>query len=386
MDKDRIDYLHTRYISGRLTESELREWKTMVDSPFYESRVLSFIEQSWKQLPDEILSDIEQEISDEMLLRITSKPQIKPKRRNLWITIPAAAAILVLIFTSVWYFSKESPAAIEPAYSNDIPPGKIGATLTLGNGKKIKLTNTHNGRLANEGGVEISKSKDGQLVYKLQSGNSKENSLNTLSTGPGEAYQVLLPDGSSVWLNAESSLTYYTRLEENGKRLVKLSGEGYFEITKDKSHPFIVETLNQKVEVLGTHFNINSYKDEPNEKTTLLEGSVKVTGINDQLGTLLPGQEAVLTAKMLAIERADVELATAWKNDKFMFESASIGLVMRMIKRWYDVEVIYDGEPPSNKFGGSISRYENVSKVLEILEDTRKVHFKIEGRRIIVTK
>jgi transmembrane sensor len=306
---------------------------------------------------------------------------------NIAYKITAAAIILIALTIGLYtYLHKENPDH-GTLFTNDIAPGKTGATLTLANGKKIRLTDVPMGEVAKESGISITKNVAGQLVYQIKGNPGESNSMNTLSTARGETYVVILPDQSKVWMNAASSLTYATSLNEHGIRKVKLDGEAYFEVAKDKVHPFIVETNGQQVEVLGTHFNISGYNDEESIKTTLLEGSVKVIANNNHNKVLKPGQQSSLSATgKLSVTEVDTKLFTAWKDNKFIFDNDDIKSVMRIVQRWYNVEVIYTGQLPDDNFGGKISRFSNVSSVLRILESTGGVHFKIEGRKIYVSK
>lgn len=386
MEKARIAYLHNRFVEGKISQAELVEWKMAIDDISNEDELLSLIEKSWNNIPEALLSDIDTEKAGQILEQIVVKPQRKAKNQKLWIKLAAAASLLVAVSSiAIWFNSKQSENAVETSSRTDIGPGKLGGTLTLGSGKKIKLADLSNINLSEEFGVKISKNAKGQLVYQLID-QSEESGTNVLSTGYGETQEVVLPDGSVIWLNAASSLTYHSRIKHDGVRKVSLKGEAYFEIAKDKTAPFIVETETQQIQVLGTHFNINSYADETSAKTTLVEGSIRLNTIYGQQKILKPGQQAVLSNKSIALKLDQTELAIAWKNNKFMFESASIEEVMRMVTRWYNVEVIYDGDLPKSRFGGSVSKFENVSKVLEILESTKKVHFEIKGRRILVRK
>lgn len=246
-----------------------------------------------------------------------------------------------------------------------------------------------NGELARQAGVKVTKSASGEIIYEITSAAKVENqggAINTLSTARGETYQLRLPDGSRVWLNAASSITYSANLLQHGKRKVRLQGEGYFEITKDKVHPFVVESKGQQVEVLGTHFNVKAYGDEPAMATTLLEGSVMVSQAGKEV-ILKPGQQALNKDNAFAVAIVDMNETIAWKNGLFMFKGEKISEIMKKVQRWYDVEIVYnDGKVGALKFSGTISRYDHVSKLLDILETTGRVHFKIEGRRIIVTK
>jgi ferric-dicitrate binding protein FerR (iron transport regulator) len=279
----------------------------------------------------------------------------------------------------------------EVAPKDDIVPGGNKAVLTLANGKKINLTDVNIGTLAEQSNVQIAKIADGQLVYSILSDqqvrNNQKNQYNTIETPKGGRYQMRLPDGTNVWLNSASRLTFPSSISSLSKRKVELSGEAYFEVAKDSSRPFVVKTILQEVEVLGTHFNISSYEDESSVKTTLIEGSVKIVAKNGSNKILKPGQQSVLTADNITVENINEgQQALAWKNDQFIFESNDIQYVMRIISRWYNVEVEYVGAIPENKFGGAISKFENISEVLKSLESTGRVKFKIEGRRILVYK
>lgn len=307
----------------------------------------------------------------------------------LWPRIIGIAAAVALIILGVYFFRTSQNGAHQNqiAYKDDVKPGKQGATLTLANGKQIVLNDAANGELAEQAGVTISKTADGKLIYELKEQNGSSSDVhfeNTLSTAKGETYQLRLPDGSLVWLNAASSLTYSAALNERRVRRVRLVGEGYFEVAKNVDRPFIVETERQKVEVLGTHFNVNAYADELIARTTLLEGSVRVTEGKD-LKLLVPGQQALNTGRGLQVVDVDTDLIVAWKNNNFIFERLDIHTIMRMIERWYNVEVVFEGEVTSEKFWGSVSRFDNVSRVLSTLESTGNVHFRVEGRRIYVS-
>lgn len=318
-------------------------------------------------------------------------------RRISWPLAASAAVLLVAVAAALLLYQGKRThtlAGRKPAVNkaNDIAPGSNKAFLTLANGRKISLTDAARGEVAKEAGLSISKTADGQLVYTVLPGGANPNGAryNTIETPNGGQYQINLPDGSRVWLNSASSLHYPARFTGN-KRVVELSGEGYFEVAKDKKHPFIVKTSQQQVEVLGTHFNINSYGNEQSVKTVLLEGAVKVfpvsaAGAQPAARILKPGEQSSLTGGELDIMPADTESAMAWKNGDFIFKGDDLESIMRQIARWYDVEVIYRGSFGHLKFGGYVSRSKNISAVLSIMESTGKVHFNIEGRRITVLR
>lgn len=319
------------------------------------------------------------------------------KHFRLWPRIAVAASIVLVASIGFYFYNQKSINNDAIAFGGDIAPGKNGATLTLANGRKIFINDALAGNIAEQSGVKISKSKDGQIIYEVSNNNSGKLEYNTLSTTRGEQTQVRLPDGSLVFLNAMSSLKYPTSFKALEQRNVTLTGEGYFEIAKDKAHPFIVATDKQLVEVLGTHFNINSYSDEPSSRTTLLEGSVKLSslsatgGISPQSGEsniiLKPNQQATLTDGAIKVKTVDAEDAVAWKNGQFIFEDETLENIMKSVERWYDVEITYQGSvDKQKKYWGAVSRYDKVSKVLENLQLTKNIHFKIEGRRIMVMK
>jgi ferric-dicitrate binding protein FerR (iron transport regulator) len=308
----------------------------------------------------------------------------------------AAASIVLIGLASITYFfsSRDKVSDINKPYVSDFDPGSNKAVLVLADGRKISLTDIGNGAIAKEAGLSITKTSDGQLIYTVakETTNGKSSlrsAFNTIETPKGGMWQVKLPDGSSVWLNAASSLTYPLAFSGRDKRVVELKGEAYFEVAKDEKHPFIVKTTRQEVEVLGTHFNINSYSDESTVKTTLLEGSVRVKAqqISLEAETLKPGQQSVLSAQAFSVKNVDVEEAIAWKNGYFMFNNEKQESIMRKIARWYNVQVEYaDAAAREVTYYGSISRFENVSKVLRKFEQTGEVKFEVEKDKIIVYK
>ncbi|MDB5150016.1 MAG: FecR family protein [Mucilaginibacter sp.] len=298
--------------------------------------------------------------------------------------ITVAASVCVICFS--YYIIKQrskSQLSHTIAKASKIVPGGNKAVLTLANGTMIVLDSAKNGMLANQGDVHIYKSKNGQLVYdvsKTSLDDSHKLAYNTITTQRGGQYQVILPDGSQVWLNAESSLKYPARFN-GSSREVELNGEAYFEVAKDKRHPFKVSANNMQVEVLGTHFNIMDYKDESATKTTLLEGSVKILkGQVQQM--IVPGQLAIVSENIKVIT-VNVEEAVEWKNGNFNFSHEKLESIMRKIARWYDVDVTYQPKTTTATFIGTIPRSQNITEVLKYLELTGLVHFKIEERRII---
>ncbi|WP_316813370.1 FecR family protein [Pedobacter heparinus] len=379
-----------KYLNNELGEADARQFLEHLQSGTDSAAFLLLIENSLDSpLADQLLNKPELlGILNQSFARISDTIDAKPKRSpmRLWPRMAAGiAAVLALTALGIYFFNAKNA---EPnngfTMSQDVAPGKTGATLTLANGKKIRLADAAKGEIAREAGIRVSKTAEGQLVYEIGEGSGDPGKLNKLSTAKGETYMVTLPDKSRVWMNAASSLTYATSLHEPQRR-VKLEGEAYFEVAEDKAHPFIVETEGQKIEVLGTHFNVNAYTDEETVTTTLLQGSVKVSG-KPGSKMLKPGDQSSLDQRSISVARVDTERAIAWKNNKFLFENDDIQYIMRMIARWYDVDVVYTGEMPTEKFGGGVSRFDHASQVLKILESTGGAHFKIEGRKILVSK
>lgn len=373
-----INVLAKKWQKGTITEAEKLEfddWYNSIDAA---------LEINTNETREEAESRIYQIILSKGKINMARQPGIINFRK--W---AAAAAVVLITGGGLYYNHRENSS-----FANDIAPGKNGATLTLANGKKIYLAQLQSGKVANEAGVTISKNKTGEIVYRVIAADATASSaLNTLQTLRGEHASVRLPDGTEVFLNASSSLTYPSSFAHLKQRQVELAGEGYFEVAKDKKHPFIVQTDQQTVQVLGTHFNINAYKDEKATKTTLLEGSVEISRLTNTAHTketivLKPSQQATLTFNSkIEVKDIDTEETIAWKNNEFLFKTDDFRTVMRKIARWYDIEVIYEPSAPLDlQLGGYSSRARNISAILKMMEKTGEVHFRIEGRRVYVSK
>ena len=331
-----------------------------------------------------LLSDDDLNKDNPLMWAEITKQTTPTVRLNYW-KIPAIAAAVLLVIGTWFFFPKFTSDEQDATFiaTNNIAPGKEDATLTLADGRKILLSDALNGELAVEAGVKITKSADGQLYYELLNGDKTAVGLNTLSTTNGQSYRIRLPDGSFVHLNAASSLSYSSQLVSNGKRNVKLTGEGYFEVAKNREYPFVVETNQQQIEVVGTHFNINAYADDGAVRTTLEEGAVKVRSGNTVLN-ITPGEQAVSKNGNLSVTAADLEEVLAWKNGYFRFNEEKLSNVMAKLAKWYNIEVVYTSNTNDETFTGTLSRDKNISQALNILEKTNGVKFKIEGRRITV--
>jgi ferric-dicitrate binding protein FerR (iron transport regulator) len=306
-----------------------------------------------------------------------------------------AAAVLVLLMAgaATWFLQhKKHNDQIVQQQLKDIPPGKDGAILTLADGRRIVLDSLGNGVIASQQGTRV-ELKNGSLAYDAAAAGD-ELIYNTLSTPKGRQFNVLLPDGTNVWLNSGSSIRYPTAFTAKERR-VTITGEAYFEVAASKSKPFIVQ-INEKnqVQVLGTRFNINAYPDEAVARTTLLEGAVRVEVKHDgsrnnaaKSVVLQPGQQSRVktgdASAAIQTVAVDVDKVMAWRRGFFNFEDAGMDEVMRQLARWYDLEIVYEGNVPPIVFGGELSRNISLSGILKALEDS-KVHFRVEGRRITI--
>lgn len=389
MDKtDLLDILR-KYKNGKASKEEIEFLYAYYDLFDTQEDVLeSLTATQVNALKQEIRAGIDEKLQEEPVGIVRTI-----NTRYKWLV--AASVLLVISITTFWYINRNPEEAINLANTEqkttkpaDIAPGSNQAILTLGDGSSIALDDKANGIITQREGALVKKTDDGHVVY--DAGKNAIAAINTVTTPNGGQYRLTLADGTNVWLNAASSIKFPTKFTGN-IREVEITGEVYFEVAKDKLHPFNVVSQNQVIEVLGTHFNVNTYKDEPAEKTTLLEGSIKVSKIKNQLKDesttriLKPGQQSLLTASKSAIriQSTDMEEAVAWKNGYFKFDKVDIQTIMRQVARWYNVEVEYRGGISEDLFVGKIARSENVSGVIRVLE-LSKIKTSIEGRKIIV--
>lgn len=370
-----IEQLANKFRKGELTIEEHADFDHWYNS-FNDQEFILAVDDRPEQIKARIYKDIFEAIQNS---RTVPNTKIFVK----WSKIAVAATLLIIAGLSFYYYKfvgndqSVNLANVNPA----ILPGKNGATLTLVNGKKILLSDQQNGIFAKEAGVVISKSADGEIIYKVASGKDiPDNQINTLSTAKGQQYQIILADGTKIWLNAASSLKYPVTFS-NGQRKVELIGEAYLEVAKDKEHPFIVQSGKQMITVLGTHFNVNAYPDEAVILTTLLEGAVKLNGSV----LLKPGQQANYDGNSIKVTNADTELSIAWIQGNFIFDDEDLASIMRKVGRWYNVEVQFESEKLKEMtFSGIVSRTVPIKTMLHRLSLTKEVNFKTEGRKIIV--
>jgi len=388
--KVRLQYLVEQFLNKTITDAERAELLDYMDDPLLLAEIGEILGNAYDR--EEGTYEMNEWGKQQLLQNIFQhgiEETSKKRTLRIWPRVAAAAAIILMVGGVLIYYNHKSVTQQSQFVKNDIRPGGNKAILTLANGQKISLTDAATGAIAKQAGVSIIKAASGQLIYSISNTNHTlgESVFNMVETPKGGQYQVKLPDGTEVWLNAASSLRYPATFESQKQRKVELTGEGYFEVAKDKTHPFIVKTDKEDVEVLGTHFNINAYSNEPDIKTTLLEGLVQVRAGDGNNVRIKPGERAILKKSgKIEVGTTDVEEAVAWKNGKFVFTSESIESIMRKLARWYDVEVVYEGDFSDRPFTGSISRFDNISKILDKITFTQAIHFKVEGRRVTVMK
>jgi transmembrane sensor len=392
----KISRLLFKYLQGKLTVEEaivLEQWKQENEDNrlFFEELSKGSISQRL-DTAEPLPKNLEERIFNKITTQIPEfQGAVVRMHHHWWKYAASAAAVLVLLVSGTLMLTRhrsdQHVSKVEKVMTNDndiaAPQGNY-ASITLADGQKLDLNNSADGTLASQGKIEVIKTADGLIVYKAATGKSSNTvQWNTLTNPRGSnVIGMVLEDGTKVWLNAGSSLTYPVAFIGN-ERKVSITGEAYFEVTKDKQKPFRLVRDKTEVEVLGTHFNVNAYGDGPFIKVTLLEGSVKVNnGTNS--GMLKPGQQARVSDNNINV-RSDVNVdqVMAWKNGYFSFDKASATEVMQEIARWYNIEVVYDGEVPDEQFGGELRRSSKLSSVLKILEKSG-VNFRIEGNKVRV--
>lgn len=401
MSDQALKALFKRFLEGSITPEELRRLQDLVQDTGNTDALDQLLQGAYTNKRFAVSTDDNR--LEELFLEWKEKAGIGNTGLNTTIMLPAthrvrslkrwlvaaSIALLVLAGGYFWFSGDDSPELArvvdpKPAIQNDIAPGGNKAALTLADGSVIALDDANIGELARQGNARIVKLANGQLSYTVLNAESDEIFYNTMTTPRGGQYQLTLPDGTGVWLNASSSITYPSAFTGD-QRKVTINGEAYFEVAPDKTKPFLVAVNETVVEVLGTHFNVNAYPDESSIKTTLLEGAVKVIS-GGRLQKLSPGQQAQAYPKgeIKLIRNADIDQAVAWKNGLFYFNNADLQTVMKQLARWYNVEVSYAGEIPKGEFSGKIGRSLTLSQVLKVLAQAR-VKFNIEeGSRIVV--
>jgi ferric-dicitrate binding protein FerR (iron transport regulator) len=393
---EKILELAGKWADGTITESEKTafiDWYNHFDDR--ELLLPTEYAPLMERIEMEMLAHIRQRIADDASPPSLERPGLVFRLKTRKVAV-AAAILATIAITGVLLITRPrsapAPAIAQQKHSApaDIQPGGNRAVLTLADGSTISLDSAHTGNLASQGTAKVLKIQDGELKYDAAAGSHATVSYNTLSTPRGGQYKLLLADGTRVWLNAASSIRYPTTFT-GPDREVEISGEAYFEIAKNAAMPFRVLTIGSPgdkdpmtIDVLGTHFNVNAYCDEPVVRTTLLEGLVKVSkGKNTTL--LRPGQAAQLLkdGDIQKIPDADLEAAVAWKNGLFEFSDEELPVILRQISRWYDIDVEYAGAVPTDRFSGSVSRNTTLSGVLKILR-LSEIQVSVVNNKIIV--
>lgn len=375
----RVSYLLAAYIKGTLTEAEKQELEVWKNKDGHNRKL--FAELTDENNLRESLADFDKKDPESYLEKSKQQLSFLRNRRTARLWWYAAACIAVILFSVLYFkpFSTKADPGIIADNGIDIPPGFNQATLTLENGKQVLLGDVQSDTVIN--GIATLHIQDGELSYALIANPNPD--YHTLTIPRKGFYKLKLPDGTLVYLNAASSIRYPTAFTGTERR-VTVTGETYFEVAKDKTKPFRVEDAGMVIEALGTAFNVNSYPDEPVGSTTLIEGSVQVSGAAVPV-ILQPGQQAQFSNGQLNVVVANTTEITAWKENRFVFSNSPVAVIMRQLARWYDVEIVYK-ENVSTELNATIERGVPLSRILELLSKTNDVHFKIEGNKIIVMK
>jgi len=392
-----MEEIFKKYLDDQCSPDEVRTLLAYFNYPENEAQLKRLILDYFEAIETDYDETQHQTATDKIFTSIkrkhdAQKGKIIPLYRKNWIRIAAAIILLIggyFIYNSINGNGTTKPVIAKTDTANhEIGPGGNKAILTLADGSTINLESAVNGTISKQGNTTLLKIVDGQLSYRSSNEKTAQNFHNTVTTPRGGQYQITLSDGSKVWLNAASSIDFPAAFAGN-ERIVKITGEVYFEVAKNASMPFKVKIAGKgEVEVLGTHFNINAYSDEPAIKTTLLEGSVKVSGlIHDNSRIIKPGEQAQLNAndQFNVNKQANVEQVIAWKHGTFNFENADLEMALRQIARWYDVDIIFEGSVSKKQFNGEMQRDLSLSRVIKLFEKN-DVYCRIEGKKLIVIK
>jgi ferric-dicitrate binding protein FerR (iron transport regulator) len=390
-----MDPLHYKkllqlYLDNKCSPAELKELFAFLKEK-ESNRVLL------EQMRDEFdnVFDEASEKNTEIPLTVSKDMELAviPFYKKRWISRVAAAAVLIIIGAAAYFIisdknQNQKVIAVEKAIpANTIAPGGNKAILTLGNGQKVILDSAENGTIALQGNSRITKNDKGEIVYDATAptNNFSEILFNTVSTPNGGQYKVVLPDGTNVWLNAASSIRFPTKFVDK-ERAVAITGEAYFEVTKNASMPFKVKINGaEEIEVLGTHFNVMAYKGEKYTKATLLEGLIKIHNRDESI-FVKPGGQAILQndGEIELVHSVNTDHIIAWKNGLFDFDNDDLPYIMRQLSRWYDVDIVYNDKIPEGHYAGSIRKQSNITEVLKMLELAGDVQFSIIGKKILV--
>jgi transmembrane sensor len=383
-DHSRLQYLLSRYTANNCTRKELLEFFTMIKDAGDDESLNQLLEPVWQSISDtDKIPDLDR---DKIFKNITAGNHVIPMQSpRRWMRYAAAALLLASGAVGFYYYNTKASSKISSSYANKAPTkqDRNKATLTLADGTLMPLNNKVGGVIVTQNEVPVKQVANGEIIYQSNSAKlPKEQTYNTLATPLGGQFAITLADGTKVWLNAMSSLKYPVTFVGNERR-VELTGEGYFEVAKNKHMPFIVTVNNSEVKVFGTHFNIMGYISEHTTGITLLEGSVSVSA-DGRSQMLLPGQLASVKDHQITISATDGSQAVAWKNGYFNFGHEKIEVIMRKLSRWFNIDVTYQGKITREGFVGAIPQTTELAEILKTLELTGLVHFKVNGRSVIV--
>lgn len=374
MSESELTDLLRRFREGTCTEEE----KELLELWFDQTSVRS----DWKWPDAQAREHTRQQMLNSIQMQIRETDR---KPRRLWPYLSAAASVALLLVAGAWWFLHSGNGRDRAAdYSQTaVKPGTQQAMLTLSDGSSVLVDGAARGVLSKDGDMTVLKTDRGNLEYRKDSEGQASGGRNTLLVPRGSTFKVTLPDGTVAWINSATRLTYPAG-NTGSERLVELSGEAYFEVRPDKKRPFRVLSGGTEITVTGTHFNVNAYEDEKDVITTLAEGQVLV-GREGRQAVLKPGQQALSNdSGKLTVREVDVESTLAWKEGYFVFDDMELRSVMKMIARWYDVEVVYEGDIPPRRFGGTFSKSKDLGGLLSYLGQLSNIHFKQQGKKIMV--
>lgn len=384
-DKERAAELIARHLQGALSDAEQQELDAWIDTDEWHR---AYFERSINPAYlDQLMADyhragkLEADLRATILLKIGHPPKAKLITWRTWTSVAAAVILLLCVGIYFWHNRPTTSPVVETKPSPTVAPGRQGAILTLADGRQVTLDSLPNGVVAIQNGSRAAV-VDGQLAYHPGSQTTPNITYNTITTPRGRQYQLILTDGTKVWLNAASRIVFPTAFGEK-ERKVTIDGEAYFEVARNTAKPFKVNAGSTDVEVLGTSFNINAYKDEHDTRTTLLDGSVKIYGANANV-VLKPGQQAITDQQLKVESDVNTDQVIAWKNGLFYFNSTGIATVMQQLSRWYDIDVRYEGRVPDIRITGKMDKGLNLNEIMEFLTKM-EVKCRLLGRTVVVS-
>lgn len=388
-----VKELWEKYLQGTATLAELEQLRVCFSQPQYRAAFDgllqdAFTDPKYIETGDYQVDDMVNDLILQLKEESRSQPVIRRMQARRWIWVAASILLVVVAGVYLWNTNNTKPdqRITTIAVKEDMPPGGEGAILTLSDGKQVVLDSLGNGLVAQQNGSDVLL-ENGKLLYDAKVQTTQSLTYNTMSTPRGRQFQMTLPDGSKVWLNAASSIRFPVAFT-GPTRKVEISGEAYIEVKKNAAQPFIVQGNDFVLQVLGTAFNINSYTDNGTIKATLVHGSVRVSTTTDSNSVQLkPGQQWIQNAqhgKPGMIRPADISHVLAWKEKRFSF-NGNIRTIMNEVARWYDVELKYEGNIPDKELEGGFTREKELQKVLEILEVAAGVQFELKGKLLIIS-